>query len=81
MLSERGGPADIDTSPLPSLVERLACRQWRALWATGGAGSHGMIPNNSYQSTDAGLNTTAAMLWMLPAATRQHWIEQSEADR
>ncbi len=80
VLSERGGPADIDTSPLPSLVERLACRQWRALWATRSR-SHGMIPNNSYQSTDAGLNTTAAMLWMLPAATRRHWIEQSEADR
>ena len=79
-LSERGGPLDIDTSPLPSLVERLACRQWHALWAARNRG-HGLIPNNSYQSTDAGLNTTAAMLWMLPAATRRHWVEQGEADR
>jgi hypothetical protein len=77
--SERGNPLDIDTSSLPSLVERLACRQWHALWAARNQ-DHGMIPNNSYQSTDAGLNTTAAVLWMLPAATRRHWVEQSEAD-
>jgi hypothetical protein len=32
-LTERGSPIDIDASPLASLVERLACRQWRALWA------------------------------------------------
>jgi hypothetical protein len=79
-LFERGGPVDIDTSPLPALVERLACRQWHALWAARNH-DHGLIPNNSYQSTDAGLNTTAAVLWMLPAATRRHWVEQGEADR
>ena len=78
-LTERGGPLDVDTSPLRSLVERLARRQWHALWAARSR-THGMIPNNSYQSTDAGLNTTAAMLWMLPAAARRHWVEQSEAD-
>ena len=40
-----------------------------------------MIPNNSYQATDAGLNTTAAVLWMLPAATRRGWVQQADADR
>ncbi len=79
VLSERGGPLDIDTSPLPSLVERLARRQWGALWAARSR-THGLVPNNSYQSSDAGLNTTAALLWMLPAATRRHWVEQGEAD-
>ncbi len=78
-LAERAGPLDIDTSPLPLLVERLARRQWQALWAARDR-TCGLIPNNSYQSTDAGLNTTAAMLWMLPAATRRHWVEPGEAD-
>ena len=79
-LVEPGGPVDIDTSPLPVLVERLARRQWDALWSARSR-SHGMIPNNSYQATDAGLNTTAAVLWMLPAATRRGWVPQADADR
>ena len=79
-LIEPGGPADIETSPLPALVERLARRQWDALWSARSR-SHGMIPNNSYQATDAGLNTTAAVLWMLPAAARRRWVEQGDADR
>ncbi len=79
-LVEPGGPVDIDTSPLPVLVERLARRHWDALWSARNR-SHGMIPNNSYQATDAGLNTTAAVLWMLPAATRRGWVPQVDADR
>ena len=64
------------------------CRCWRngsrggsgaALWAARSP-AHGLIPNNSYQSTNAGLNTTAAMLWMLPAAARLHWVPRQEAD-
>ena len=79
-LVEPGGPVDIETSPLAVLVERLARRQWDALWSARSR-SHGMIPNNSYQATDAGLNTTAAVLWMLPAATRRAWVPQADADR
>lgn len=79
-LVEPGGPVEIDTSLLPVLVERLARRQWDALWSARSR-SHGMIPNNSYQATDAGLNTTAAVLWMLPAATRRRWVQQADADR
>ncbi|MGO9115281.1 MAG: hypothetical protein ACLP9L_39210 [Thermoguttaceae bacterium] len=79
-LVEPGGPVDIDTSPLPVLVERLARRQWDALWSARNR-NHGMIPNNSYQATDAGLNTTATVLWMLPAAIRRGWVQQADADR
>jgi hypothetical protein len=79
-LVEPGGPVDIESSPLPVLVERLARRQWDALWSARSR-SHGMIPNNSYQATDAGLNTTAAVLWMLPAAVRRGWVPQADADR
>ena len=71
-LVEPGGPIDIATSPLPLIVQRLAQRQWDGLWAARSR-RHGMIPNLSYQSTDAGLNTTAIMLWLLPAAVRQQW--------
>jgi hypothetical protein len=76
---DRGGALDIDTAPLPAIVERLVRRQWQAMWAAR-CRAHGMMPNNSYQSTDAGTNTTAAMLWMLPAAINHQWLTQSESD-
>jgi hypothetical protein len=76
---DRGGPLDIDKAPLPALVERLTRRQWQAMWAARSR-SHGLMPNNSYQSTDAGTNTTAAMLWMLPAAISHKWLAQTDAD-
>jgi hypothetical protein len=76
---DRGGSLDIETASLRALVERLARRQWRAMWAARSR-TLGLIPNNSYQSTDAGTNTTAAMLWTLPAALRHQWLSQAEAD-
>jgi len=79
VLVDRDGSLDIETAPISLLVERLARRQWRAMWAARSR-IHGLIPNNSYQVTDAGTNTTAAMLWMLPAAIRRHWLTQAEAD-
>jgi len=79
VLTERGGPLPIETAPLNDLVERLARRQWQALW-NARSRRHGLIPNNSYQSTDAGMNTTAGLLWMLPAAVRHQWVTQAEAD-
>ena len=79
-LTEVGDPVDVNSAPLPALVECIARRQWNGLWAARGR-HHGLIPNNSYQVTDAGVNTTSAVLWMLPEATRRHWVSQSEADR
>jgi hypothetical protein len=76
---DRGGPLNVDTAPMPAIVDRLARRQWQALWAARNR-THGLMPNNSYQSTDAGTNTTAAMLWMLPAAVSHHWVSQAAAD-
>ena len=80
LLVEPGAPADVNVSPLPVLVERLARRQWDGLWAARSR-NHGMIPNVSYQTTDAGLNTTAAVLWMLPAAERRAWVSPLEGRR
>ena len=78
-LTEPGGPVDVATSPLERLVERLARRQWDGLW-TARSRPSGLIPNNSYQSSDAGLNTTAAVLWMLPAAVEHAWVSRAQAD-
>jgi len=80
VLVEPGGPVDVRTRPLTDLVARLARRQWDALWTARGR-THGLIPNHSYQAADAGLNTTAAVLWMLPAATRRGWVEPKQADQ
>lgn len=78
-LVEPGGPLDVRSAPLAKLAERVARRQWDGLWAARNR-VHGLLPNNSYQATDAALNTTAAVLWMLPAATARHWVAQSDAD-
>ena len=78
-LTEAGGPLDVAGSPLERLVERLTRRQWDGLWAARSRSS-GLIPNNSYQSSDAGLNTTAAVLWMLPAAVAHSWVSRDQAD-
>jgi hypothetical protein len=78
-LTEQGGPLDVASSPLEQLVERLAQRQWEGLWAARSRSS-GLIPNNSYQSSDAGLNTTSALLWMLPAAVDHRWVSREQAD-
>lgn len=79
VLVERDGPLEIETAPLETLLERLARRQWDALWSARSR-DHGLIPNTSYQSTDAGLNATATVLWMLPAAVRRGWVAKDEAD-
>ncbi len=78
-LVEPGGPLPVDQTPVEVLVERLARRGWDAMWSARSR-EHGMIPNNSYQVADAGLNTTAAVLWMLPTAVRRGWVRSDEAD-
>jgi hypothetical protein len=78
--TESGKPVNVDSAPLSVLAERIARRQWDGLWAAQGR-EHRLIANNSYQVTDAGLNTTSIVLWMLPDAARRHWVSQSEADQ
>lgn len=79
-LTDNQASTDVNSSPLNVLVERMARRQWDGLWASQGQ-EHRLIANNSYQATDAGLNTTSAVLWMLPAAVRRSWVSPSDADR
>lgn len=79
-LTEPGGPLDVATASITKLVEWLARRQWDGLWAARSR-AHGMVPIHSYQSSDTGLNSTAAVLWMLPSAVRHGWVASDEADR
>ena len=77
-LVEPGGPIDVETVPDRALVERLARRQWAALW---GSRNHanGLIPSHSTSSDHGALNTTAAVLNMLPRAVDNGWVEPDEA--
>jgi hypothetical protein len=78
-LQELGEAVDVATSSLPALVERLAHRQWDALWSARNRAT-GMIPNTSYQASDVALNTTAVVLWTLPAAARPWGSQCATAD-
>lgn len=79
VLVEPGGPLPADQTPLDVLVERIARRGWDGLWSARSR-QHGMIASHSYQVSDAGLNTTAAVLWMLPAAVRRGWVDTGASD-
>ena len=81
--------SDLDgTGRPPGRGHQLRCSGWWNAWRGGngtdfgrrGAAHHGLIPNNSYQSSDAGLNTTSAVLWMLPAAVAHAWVSCEQAD-
>lgn len=71
---------DHASAPLARLVEPLARRQFTALWSARSP-AHGLVPNNSYQTSDSGMNTTAGLLWVLPAAVRHEWVTAADADR
>jgi hypothetical protein len=78
-LREKGGSIDVATAPIETVVERLANRQFNALWAARNKTS-GIIPNTSDNATLGALNTTTGVVWTLPAAVRRGWVPQAEAD-
>lgn len=78
-LSEKGPGVDAATAPINTVVERLAQRQFHALWMARNKTS-GLIPNSSDNVVLGALNTTSGVVWMLPGAVRRGWIEQAEAD-
>jgi hypothetical protein len=61
------------------IVERLAERQFSGLWTARNRAT-GLIYNASDNANLAALNTTAGVLWMLPAAVRHGWVQQAEAN-
>jgi hypothetical protein len=78
-LREAKPALDPQTAPIASVVERLAERQFSGLW-TARNRTTGLIYNSSDDANLAAMNTTGGVLWMLPAAVRQGWVTQADAD-
>ena len=78
-LREAKPELDPQTAPIANVVERLAERQFSGLW-TARNRTTGLIYNSSDDANLAAMNTTGGVLWMLPAAVRQGWITQADAD-
>jgi hypothetical protein len=79
VLVEPGPPLDSSTAPLFDMVGQLARRQFEGLWGSRSR-SHGLIPLNSVFADIAALNTTSAVVWLLPDAVRRGWVTKAEAD-
>jgi hypothetical protein len=78
-LTEKGASIDAATAPIETIVERLAERQFDALWAARNKTS-GIIPNTSDNVVLGALNTTTGVVWNLPTAVRRGWVSQTDAD-
>ena len=78
-LREAKPALDPQTAPIHDVVERLAERQFSGLWTARNRGT-GLIYNTSDDANLAAMNTTGGVLWMLPAAVRQGWVTQADAD-
>jgi hypothetical protein len=78
-LRERGPSIDAATAPIDVVVERLARRQFSALWAARNKTS-GLIPNSPDNVLLGALNTTTGVVWSLPTAIRRGWVTQADAD-
>jgi hypothetical protein len=78
-LIEPGGPVDpLQTSP-SVLAQRLAKREFDALW---GSRDHntGLLPDMSSWEDVMALNVTAGLVKAVPNAVAQGWISSSSAD-
>ncbi len=77
---EPGGPVDVQTAPIRTVAERLAFRQWNGLWGSRNRDT-GMIPLHNTSGFGGAMNTSSAVLKMLPGAVQRGWVTQSEADQ
>jgi hypothetical protein len=78
-LIENGPSIDVATAPIETVVERIAKRQFMALWAARNKTS-GLVPNTSHEVSLGALNTTTGVVWNLPSAIRRGWVTQTDAD-
>jgi hypothetical protein len=78
-LQEKGPAVDAATAPIHDVVERLAHRQFDALWSARNKNS-GLVPNTSDNASVGALNTTTGVVWNLPSAIRRGWVSQTDAD-
>lgn len=80
VLVEPGAPLESATAPVKTLVEQLAHRQFDALWGSRSA-VHGLVPLNSVFGNVAALNSTAALVKLLPIATERQWVARADVER
>ena len=78
-LRESGPSIDLQTAPIATIADRLAERQFSGLWTARNRAT-GLIYNSSDDAHVAAMNTTGGVLWMLPAAVRRGWVNQTDAD-
>ena len=79
VLTEAGGPVDPAQTPAAALAQRLARRQFDALWGARDR-STGLLPAISTYENVMAVNVTAAMVKSLPVAVAQGWISSTAAD-
>lgn len=79
VLIERGGVLNSKTAPINSLVDRLAKRQFLGLWGLRDRDT-GLVSGTSLYADYTALNTTAALIKLLPIAVKQSWITHTKAD-
>ena len=79
ILIERGGNIDSQTGSIETIVDRLTERQFRGLWGSRDRVT-GLVPSISSFADVSALNTTAALIKLLPVAVNVDWITQSDAD-
>jgi len=79
ILVERGGPIDPQNAPVNTLVEQLARRQFNSLWGARDRDT-GLLPTISAYANVMALNTTSALVKVLPTAISQSWVSLAEAN-
>ncbi|GAB4108689.1 MAG: hypothetical protein Kow00105_16300 [Phycisphaeraceae bacterium] len=79
VLIEPGGALDPATAPLEDLVQRLARRQFDALWGSRDPDT-GAVETLSSFGRLLSMNTTGSLIKMLPGAIDRGWVTRAEAD-
>lgn len=79
VLIESGGFLDVMSAPLEDVVDRMASRQFRGLWGSRDRAT-GLVPSISSFADVSALNTTGALISLLPVAMEQGWVDRTDAD-
>ncbi len=77
---EPGGSVDVATAPVNVLAERVARRQWDGLWSARHRDT-GLVPLHNTSNERGAMNTSSAVLKMLPGAVQRGWVSSVEAEQ
>ncbi len=79
VLIERGGPLDVETADIHLLVERIAHRQFDAIW-TSRDRITGLVPSISSFADVMATNVLTSLIKLLPGAVQRGWVSRQESD-